>query len=480
MASTKTLNAKNLEALGAERLASLLIEVATGDAAIKRRLRLALAGEASPADAAREVGKRLATIARARSFIEWHKVKPLATDLEAQHRAILELVAPRDPRAALDLLWRFAACGQSVFARSDDGSGRLGEIFRGAAEDIGAIAIAARADPLALAEQAFEAVRDDAYGVYDRLVPALAPALGTAGLDRLRDLARAWQAEPVVIPPDKEREVIGWGSGGVLYADQIEASHRTHASAQLLKDVADACGDVDAWIAQYDAQARRVPAIAARIAERLLAAGRAGEAWAAIEASEAGRGGWIPPEWEQARLAVLEALGRHDDAQAFRRERFETGLDPAHLRAWLGRLPDFEDFDAEQRALAHARAFPDVHRALAFLTGWPALDRAAALVVERAAAIDGNLYELLTPAAEALEPGYPLAATILRRAMIDFTLRKVRSSRYRHAARHLADCGGMARRIADYGPLPDHDRYLASLRADHGRKAGFWRVIDGA
>ena len=36
MASKTTLNAKNLEALGAERLAQLLIEVSTGNAAAKR------------------------------------------------------------------------------------------------------------------------------------------------------------------------------------------------------------------------------------------------------------------------------------------------------------------------------------------------------------------------------------------------------------------------------------------------------------
>ena len=132
--------------------------------------------------------------------------------------------------------------------------------------------------------------------MYDRLVPALGAALGASGLARLRDLTTAWQAEPVVTPPEKERKVIGWGSGGKMYADQIDARHRKHASTQLLKAVADACGDVDAWIAQNDAEARRVPAIAAGIAERLLAAGRADEAWSAIEASETGRGGWVPPD----------------------------------------------------------------------------------------------------------------------------------------------------------------------------------------
>ena len=107
MAAKTTLNAKNLEALGAERLAELLIEVSTGDAAIKRRLRLELAGAASPAEAAREVRKRLASIARGRSFIDWEKRKAFVADLEAQRRAIIEQVASMIPAR------RSICCGSS-------------------------------------------------------------------------------------------------------------------------------------------------------------------------------------------------------------------------------------------------------------------------------------------------------------------------------------------------------------------------------
>lgn len=480
MVSTKTLNAKNLEALGSERLAVLLMEVAAGDAATKRRLRLALAGEAGPSDAAREIAKRFSAITKARSFIDWHKVKPLAADLAAQHGAIMDLVAPHDPGAALDLLWRLAACAEPVFARSDDGSGRLADVFRAAVDDFGPVARAARIDPATLAERAFEAVRGDDYGTYDGLVDTLAPALGTSGLERVRALGLAWQAQTLAVPPQAERTVVGWGSAGPMYADQIDANHRKRTSALLLQQVADALGDIDAYIAQYEPDVRRVPLIAARIAERLLAAGRTDEAWAAIEAADNGKRGWLAPEWEQARLAVLDALGRHDDAQGYRWERFAATLDSGHLRAFLKNLPDFEDFDAEQRAIAHARGFDDVHCALAFLVGWPALDGAASLVIERADAIDGNIYELLTPAAEVLEEKYPLAATILLRAMIDYTLGQARASRYGHAARHLAACARLARRIADFGEVADHDAYLRRLREDHGRKAGFWREVDSA
>ena len=47
MTSNTTPNAKKLEALGAKRLAELLIEISTGSAMAKRRLRLELAGAQS-------------------------------------------------------------------------------------------------------------------------------------------------------------------------------------------------------------------------------------------------------------------------------------------------------------------------------------------------------------------------------------------------------------------------------------------------
>ncbi|HTO80312.1 MAG TPA: hypothetical protein VMJ31_11115, partial [Methylocystis sp.] len=70
MAQKNALNAQNLEALGAKRLAELLIEISDGDAAAKRRLRLALAGAQSPAEAARAIRKRIAAISRSRAFVD--------------------------------------------------------------------------------------------------------------------------------------------------------------------------------------------------------------------------------------------------------------------------------------------------------------------------------------------------------------------------------------------------------------------------
>ena len=479
MASKKTLNVKNLEALGARRLAELLIEISTGDAAAKRRLRLELAGEEGPAAVAQELRKRLVTIARSRSFVDWQNRRALVDDLETQRRAIVGQVAKRDPVDGLDLMWRFLMLAGSVFERCDDSNGTVSDIFRCAAADLGKIAASARPDPKTLAEDAFRALTQNDYGQYDPLIGVLAPALGQEGLEHLKQRVIALSKEPVPKPDDHDRREIGYGSGGPVYADELVEQSRRNTVRLALMEIADAQGDVDAYIGQYDEQARKRPRIAAKIVRRLLAAGRAEDAWRTIEATEHKHGGWDWPdfEWEDARIDVLDALGRGDEAQEARRSCFERSLSAEHLRAYLKRLPDFEDVEAEERALDHARDFGSPLQALSFLVSWPALDRAAALVIRRAADLDGDHYEILTPAADALAGKHPLAATLVLRAMIDFTLTHARSSRYKHAARHLMECSGLASGIEKFGAFEAHDAYETRLRREHGRKSSFWNRI---
>jgi len=112
------------------------------------------------------------------------------------------------------------------------------------------------------------------------------------------------------------------------------------------------------------------------------------------------------------------------------------------------------------------------------LISWPALDHAGNLVLQRAAELDGDHYEILTPAAEVLAAKHPLAATVVLRAMIDFSLRNARSSRYRHAARHLLDCSGLASTIEDFRQVEPHSGYEAKLRREHEKKSSFWSLID--
>ncbi|ORE91323.1 hypothetical protein ATO13_20204 [Stappia sp. 22II-S9-Z10] len=476
MASKTTLNAKNLEALGAAKLAELALELAQGDAAAKRRLKIALAAAASPGEAAREIRKRLTTIDTSRSRIGWRRMSAFVADLEMQRTAIAGTIGPVDPAEALDLMWRFLSLAPGIFERTEDGSGHVSAVFDNALDDLAALAATVRPSPEALAERVFAALQENDHGQYEGVVGRLAPVLGAGGLAHLKSRLEALGAEADTPPPEDERVVVGWSPAGPLYAHDLERTRRTMTVRLGLRDVAEASGDVDAYIAQYDAKARKVPSIAADLAARLIAAGRAAEALEILAAS-ARSSLPRPPEWDAAKTAALEALDRLDEAQAYRWEGFEATLDPAPLRAFIKRLPDFEDFEAEERAIAFASAHPDALTALAFLTAWPARRAAAALVLSRIAELDGSVYEVLVPAAEALEAEHPLAATLLLRALIDDTLAASRSKRYRHAARHLTTLVALAPRIDNFGPFAPHDAYVARLDEIYRRRSAFWSAV---
>ena len=477
MASKKTVTRDNLEALGAKRLAELLLELAENDRAVRRRLRLELAAKEAPATVAAEVRKRLAQIGRARSFVDRRESRNLAADLEMQRRTIVERVAKIDAAEGLELMWRFMDLAESVQQRCDDSDGVLGDGFRTACRDLGVLAQAVKPDPIALSDRVFAALNENGYGQYDDLIEALAPVLGRKGLDDLKARFIELSKTTIEKPPLDKRKVIGWGMGGPMYEDEIEEHSRESTIRLALQEIADAQGDVDAFIAQYNEKTRRVPAIAAEIARRLLAADRAEEALQTLEAVEHRRNEWLDFEWEDARIATFEALGRNDEAQAARWSCFTRALSDDHLRAYLKRLPDFDDVEAEERALDHAERCGDLLQALAFLISWPAVERAARLVIRRAGELDGNYYEVLSPAADVLAAKYPLAATLVLRAMIAFTLTKARSSRYRHAARHFMECARLASSIPDFGAFETHDAYAARLKAEHGRKSGFWSLV---
>ena len=145
MASKKTVTLDNLAALGAEHLAAILVELAATDAEIRRRLRLELAAQEGGDSIAAEIGKRLAALRSARSFVDWQKQRDFVRDLDLQREMIADRVAPARADLALDLMWRFLDLVEPVINRVDDSNGSVGDVFRSACEDLGTIALQAKA-----------------------------------------------------------------------------------------------------------------------------------------------------------------------------------------------------------------------------------------------------------------------------------------------------------------------------------------------
>ncbi len=446
----KTLNAKNLQALGTERLAELVMTLVQGSAPLKREARAALL-EASGTEAlATEVRKRLATIRRSRSYISWRKRKTFLRDLTNQRDIITTRIAPDNPKTAYDLLWQFLETASPVIDRTGGDLEEILMLYDDACPHLNEIALNAKIEPVALAERVFTTVTGDgAFGIFRELIPKLQEALGEAGLNTLTQHYTAALDDPV------------WDGDAVLRIG--------------LMQLADLAGDADAYAAQFEPEMRRMPKVAAKIAFRLLKAGRPGEALALLDGADHDER--RPPEWTRARIDALDALELGDEAQDMRWRAFKASLNGEYLREHLQRLPDFDDVEAEERALNYVTGEHGFDRALSFLITWPDHDRAAALILAQLGTINGGSYFLLAPAADALEAKQPLAATILRRAMIEDTLNGGKSKRYKHAARHMLECESADAVIDDYGPLNSHEAFVSGLRERHGRKYAFWDLV---
>ncbi len=469
---------QDLETLGGKRLAKLLLDVAASDADVERRLRRELAAAAAPERLAAEIRERLADLVGPDSFINRRKVRALATELDAQRRLIVDRVARSDAAEALDLLWRFMDLAGPLHRRTDDGDGLLDDVFATARDDLAALAGMAKPTPQALADRTFEALQHNSYGAYDGLIDKLSPTLGTTGLERLKAQVVALSKTLTANPSEDEGTPLEGDMDGFDH-DKFEERGQRHLVRQLLQEIADAQGDVDGYIAQYDAQELEMPTVAASIAWRLLEAGRAKEALTTLDAAPRRRGThrweW---RWEDARIDTLEALGRPEEAQAMRWKCFETALSVEHFRDYLAGFPDPKGVQAEEeRAVDHAERHHNPVLALHFLTSWGAVDRMARTVIRHAGKLNGNADEVLVAAAGALAGEYPLAATLALRSMIDITLRRGQTDRYRDATRYLLKCSALSGSIRDWGAFEAHDAYVERLRTRHARQKAFWDTV---
>ncbi|MDX7951452.1 hypothetical protein P7D22_09750 [Lichenihabitans sp. Uapishka_5] len=480
MARKTALTSENLAALGAERLARLILDEAGRNTAFKKLVTAALAGAQGPKAVASIVDKRLAGLARARGFVDWDKRKAFAADLRATLNTIKDELGGADPSAAAGRLIRFLILATGVFERVDDSSGFIQVIFHDGAYAVPELVARMPEDGrVALVESLVAPLCTDDYGLIDAAVHSTIPLLPPAGLAAIDTLLTTAAEEK---------------DGSSNTTQDWSRTSRRDRLVRARQAIADARGDVDAFIT-LDRERPDGRQDTMAVADRLLAVGRVPEAldWVRRPVRRGLRAmtkadladattGTDLQDRERVRLEIriLMALGRKDEAQGLRWRTFEALLDVEILRDYVAHLGDFEEFDALERSFAYVTAHADGYRALAFFLTWPRLEHAATLVVERRDAWAGQHYGLLLPAAQALEDGYPVAATVLYRALLDDILTRARSPAYGHAARYLAKLEELGACDLATAGLTEHEAYRVGLRRSHGRKSGFWSLIEGS
>ncbi|CAN7622253.1 hypothetical protein LJR164_004591 [Phenylobacterium sp. LjRoot164] len=330
-----------------------MFEVAESRPDLKRRLRMELAAEQGPGPLAGEIDKRLTAFETSRGKITWRQRPAFIRDLDALRALVALRLAPLDPDAAAERLLRFIDTARQANLRYREREDELSQVFGRAAQDLGPLLARAAAGPAALA--LVESLKANPVG-WKAWLPGLLES-GSSDLagEALRQLAEHRGATP------------GW--------------------ITLIRQLADAAGELDALMATYTAEALKTPGVAAEIAQRLLAAQRVDEAGQLLKSAVQPKRG-VDIDWESAWIDYLQASGQADAAQAARWASFERTMSVDRLKTYLARLDDFDDVEAEGKAMELAAGFADFQTGLGFLITWPSLPAAAGMVEQRQGEID--------------------------------------------------------------------------------------------
>jgi hypothetical protein len=339
-----------------------------------------------------EVDKRLTSLETLTSKVSWRQRPAFLRDLDALRELIADRMASLDHAAGLDRMWRFMAIAPNVAARVRDKHGQLDVLFLRAAEDLAGLV--GQASCVDSAAPLLVAVEKNPRGWRDWLPVVLRTAPDGLAASTLRSITGRQMPEQVA----------------------------------LVRRLADAAGDVDAYRASFVDDTLRDPANAAEVANRLLAAGRVTEAGEVLEAAGAkNEGRWragktqtkLSFAWETSCIDYLERSGQTEAAQAARWASFEATLSVERAKAFIQRLADFDDVEAENRAFALAAQHQDFQRGLAFLMEWPAVAEAGRMIEARPAdiSVTSEQAELWAPKLRRTKP--QAAYLVLRKAAAD-------------------------------------------------------------
>ncbi|HEY1562964.1 MAG TPA: hypothetical protein VGF71_19040 [Caulobacteraceae bacterium] len=385
VARRKTLTAENLADLGADRLADILLGVADTRPDLKRRLRMEVAAGQGAEHLVPQIDKRLATLQTSRGQVSWRQKPAVIRDLGALRELIAERLAELDPGAALERIWLFLETAVPVSRRFRDRDPSVAAVYLEAAADLGRLL--ASHDPTLAANLLVEAVVAHPQAWSEWLPATLAQT--SPPMARIA-LAQA---------QTRQAKAAGW--------------------LTVIRHLADAAGDVEAYRETYSPEGLATPGIAVDVARRYLATGAVEAAGGVLRgaAPRPGRGGRLAApdfNWETAWIDYLDQAGDTEAAQAVRWASFERTLDVGRARAFTARLTGFEDVEAETRAFAHAAEHPDFQLGLQFLMAWPALPEASQMLQARQGEIKVDAPEAELWAAK-LRRRYPAAAHLLLR-----------------------------------------------------------------
>jgi hypothetical protein len=169
------IEAKSLAAVGAERLATPLAEVAMTNPGMRRRLQFELSAQRGE-DVAASVGQWISEFREQTSFLDAEEVDETAEELDAMRVAIASNISRAAPNLAPELMWQLFTLAGTIFERTTEEGWEVSCIFDQACSDLVDLSVNADVEPAIFAEKVVAAIVTNNYGEYRALIRAIASA----------------------------------------------------------------------------------------------------------------------------------------------------------------------------------------------------------------------------------------------------------------------------------------------------------------
>ncbi|GHU17381.1 hypothetical protein FACS189472_04180 [Alphaproteobacteria bacterium] len=407
--------------------------------------------------------KRL--ISRISSAISWHEnshreigyyeADGYANELD-QTREDIMFLSNNFPDEARKLMQDLIEIQDSVFERSDDSNGSIGEAFKRCVEDLGKIFSKLSVDISDVVEVVYDLFIYNDYGVTDDVISNFKDALKEEGLNLLKE--------------EFMKSISSKKNG--YYNDTIKRG---------LREIADCRNDVDEYIQACSFATEIHQHDHLDIARRLIDHGRYDEALEWLNKMEHP----ITPSWREnySRLKIdaLMHLGKCEEAQQERIAWFNCGLNHDLYEEILKYADDDFKNKFREQTIERVFAYYNIWTAMDFLIKLGETNKCAQLVFLKEETMDcGNSYTvgLIRPFAAALRKTEPLASTILYRKLLEYVLNRVASKYYQYAAEDLIACYELSSQITDFGERKNHDEYFREIQEKHKKKRTFWSTFN--
>ncbi len=445
---------EDLIALGPESLAHFIVQMAEMEERLYQAA-CSLSQKNNPKELAKTIRQQLSALkAKKRSFHfrDSARISPQLHDILDR---IEKDLLPLDSEAALKLLAVFVESDAAFFGHVDDSSGMMGDAFRRAAELLGKASEAAGKPREAgiilrrLLEKNDYGVRDAVYDQARALLPE----------SQLRQLIDEWRKALAARPGNDDHDF-------ERYSLKIR-----------LEQIAKSLGDPDLYVEiKLDGKPTTdIPAFALDIAKLYLAAEQPEKALAHLPQSSSGH--W-QNEIQRMKIAIYEALGDRDTANAIRLDLFRNDPCTAGERDYLECLAEAERpvAAAELRRMVDDGPYPWYTKARYYIDANDLAAAAEAIETHAAQVLQYESY-YHTDFAKALAAKHPRAATILLRGATDQTVQKANSKYYPRAVRSIKKLVLLSDQIDDWGTLETHEDWWRSFSEKHRRKSALARKL---